>query len=1413
MRKRAQRRVKPEAFGQKIDTQRTQIRDNKKLIKFNKNWWIALSLVSIFLLVLFFNSYFNVTSEVAINPEGEGFDKFLLSGPDPYYNMRLVEVTYETGTYPFYSEPDPLLNYPLGRSGGRPPLFNMMALGFSRLLTPFMSEIDAIGYSMQFIPALFGALLIFPVYLIGKEVFNKKAGLIAALFVPIIAIHVSSGHGSAYSLFDHDSFNLLLFFITFLFLIKSIKSKDSMKSFLYALLAGVPLAALNMTWVQARYLYVVIAVYAIVQMIIDIYTNKINKNIPLSTSVTLLSGYLISIPVISSWKGFQFDVNLFLCLGVLLFGVIYYVLDKKKIPWTLSLPAFFSIGALVLVLLYFIDSASKVIKFISPLRKISEVIFGSGIYGDKVDMTIAEANTYTISQSVIPFGPAFYWLGWTGLIFLFYLYYKNNNRRDYLFMIVLFIITVWLTGVAGRFTNDMVPLVAILGGWVVWVTVDKIDYKQMIRNVRSAGGGIHGIRRGVNLLHVFGILFIAFLVVLPNAYIAFDAAIPAVRTEEGSTLKEDMFGEDHTGLYGLGIGKELYWGDAFSWLNEQDQDIADPADRPGFISWWDYGFYAVAIGGHPTVADNFQDGIPPASNFHTSTNEKEAVAVWIARLIEGNEKQNRGKVSQEVKDVLERYIGVNDTNNLVRWVEDPFSSPSYNSPIASQYDKALSKDYRVGEQWPVNAFYHDIVRFLTTDELVDSTENMTGIALTDEEITWLYHDIQDATGYSIRYYGVEGYDRQIFNIFAFLSDKSLLLLSQGGQYNPEDDFSWVEFVSESGRSYTFDELKNLTNDQLRQDPIVDTKTNYKDAYYNTMFFKTYFGFNEPGDSLFKIQVPCVDMKHFYGEYLSDLSEYQYYSGIGAVVIAKYYEGAYINGSVNFMGEPLDAQVAITKDLTYYENVSFPIDHDKVDTSNGNFSLIAGAGNITLQVRRYPELHSSIPWASGDFILKNVVFNSTTNPDLYPISDDDAMRKSDSYERYLNISVDPANLSGCIYIDKDDDGSYNSSVDNIIPGSTVTLREVYKLQISATGSIQTDTSVPYGSPVTSMSDESGYYNFSNLIPGYYVIEVTIDDIPTERSLIPLVSGNTSINLSKPELSAIEGTVYYDENNNTEYDSGDKIIGDADVEIYHDGKLINKTTSDSDTGVYSFTSLIPGQRLLQDGSYYPISEYTIKASKSDSYVYESTVSPEENKTMSFNISMELASINLTGYAEYDAEPVESVEIDFMVDKSEENNTAKSLSVESNDDGFYEVSLSPGSYNITLRKYEGDTVVYELTGEKLVLGIGQEPVARDFNLNKISSSVSGFTKYNGNNIENISIDFEPLNQSGTPASALSDETGEYSVELATGNYNVIVNQEMNVSGELFNYTFSGELEIPADNSAMPKYNIVIAKEAAES
>ncbi len=660
MRKRAQFKMpmQSESVPSSQPTSVTTVPERKRF-RVKKNWWIGVTLIAIFFLVLFMNSYFNIVSNVNINQDGTTLtDTYYLSGPDPYYNMRLVDNTVQTGRFPYFSSSDPLLAYPFGKSGGRAPLLVMSAIGFSKLLTPFMSEADAVGYAMQFIPALFGALLVFPVYFIGKILFGKKAGLVAALLIALIPIHISSGHGSAYALFDHDSFNLLLYFLTFVFLLKSFKEKDTLRRVLYALLAGIPLAALSMVWVEAQFLYTIITVYAVVQLIIDLFTNKVEEGFVMSVAIALFTGFFVSWPI-SYAGGVLLDLPFFLALGILVFGGLCILFKRKQIPSVLSLPVVAVIGVVAAGFLYIVYRFPTLVSIFTPLNTIAEVIYGAGIYGSKVSMTIAEAGTYNMSRTVMSYGPALYWLAWAGFVFLIYQYVKQKGRRDYLMIITLFVIYLWLTSTAGRFLNDMVPLIALLSGWIIWYFISKIDYKQMARNIRNAGGGFRGIRKGLRIYHVFGVLFIAFLILIPNGYLALDAAVPSAASKNGtSNLKYDFFGKNHSSAFGSSTYKEQYWVAAYQWLNKQDTNITEPMKRPGYISWWDYGFYEVAVGGHPTVADNFQDGIPPAANFHTAKSEKEGVAVWIVRLLEGNRKDNNGVAfSDSVIAALQKHLG------------------------------------------------------------------------------------------------------------------------------------------------------------------------------------------------------------------------------------------------------------------------------------------------------------------------------------------------------------------------------------------------------------------------------------------------------------------------------------------------------------------------------------------------------------------------------------------------------------------------------------------------------------------------------------------------------------------------------------------------------------------------------------
>jgi len=1383
MRKRAQLKI-PLQSESASTIQQTAPQERKRFqFKMRKNLWIGLCLIGIFFLVLFMNSYFNITSNMDVNLAGTTLgSKFLLSGPDPYYNLRLVNTTVATGRFPYYTTNDPLLAYPFGHSGGRPPLLSMSAIGFSKLLTPFMSEMNAVGYSMAFVPALFGALLVFPVYFIGKILFGRKAGLLSAFLIAIIPIEISSGHGSAFGLFDHDSINLLCYFLVFLFMILSIKEKDRMRSILYALLGGVALAALSLTWVDAMFLYVVITIYVVVQLFFDIFMKKIEERFVLNMFLVMITGVLISLPVTAA-RGELVSLPLYLAIGVLAFGLLCILFKRRQIPWIISIPSIGVIAGVALVALYIIYHLPSQPSILGPIATLAGYIpfIGTGIYGSKVSLTIAEAGTYNMSRTVMSFGPAVYWLAWAGFAILIFMYYKEKWRKDYLLILTLFIVDTYLCTTAGRFLNDMVPIIALLAGWIIWFLISKIDYKQMARNIRNAGGGIRGIRKSVKIYHVFGVLFVAFLILIPNGFLAMDAAVPSAASKNGtSNLKYDFFGKNFSSAFGSSSYKEQYWTAADSWLNQQDTNITNPSKRPGFISWWDYGFYEVAVGSHPTVADNFQDGIPPAANFHTATSEKEGIAVWIIRLLEGNLKDNNGTTfSGSVITALQKQLGNNNTTKITSWMINPALSPSQKTPIGAEYDLNLSKTLLVGSQYPENAYYHDIAQLLND-------------TLTDEQITWLYHDIQQATGYSIRYYGVEGYDEQIFNIFAFLGDKSNVLTAlrtAGTQYhNPEDDFIQVIYtgytVNTDGTQgpdgqWTAKELNDMPTTQRRYIAITGTTTVTKKDYFNTMFYRTYIGAPPTTDSSGNYQtasqqIPCYAMKHFIPVYVSP---YPYQQGRSAVVIAKYYEGAFFNGSISCNNTPLPyVTVAIL------DNYGLPHDN-KLTDKNGSFNLLAPGGNITLFFSY-----------ANDVLLKSITFNNTNSTLYSPVTDAEAMRLNGSrYSRNFNISVNLSTLEGFVYQDNNNNGSYEPANDTPLPNVTIELNDYY-----------------FGRPVQPVkTDLQGHYIFHNLYPSKYNISAVENEYTLlKQQGINVVSGKNTYNISKPKLAEVKGIVYTDSNGDKKYTPGEE-ASNVQIQLTYT-KLDNTQKSVTNTtigtaGTYSFSSLIPG-------------DYTLNATKQNTstgnldYLTEQKVTLTANKTSWVNISLSYAPVIVSGYTAYDTKKIANIPVTFTPDASVKNNTATTkISATTDAQGLYAAKLTPGTYNVTIRTTEATTTVYAFIN-KLVVTIGEGTASYNIALAKLSVTISGNTKYNGVGKANMTIlfskDLRIANNTAVTQSVKTDSNGNYTTELTPGSYNASVEEHVNESGQ--NITYTGIGQITLNRGDTPRtLNILLTRE----
>jgi dolichyl-diphosphooligosaccharide--protein glycosyltransferase len=141
---------------------------------------------------------------------------------------------------------------------------------------------------------------------------------------------------------------------------------------------------------------------------------------------------------------------------------------------------------------------------------------------------------------------------------------------------------------------------------------------------------LSGMRKAFELRRPLIALFVGLFIFLPNTFYGYDAAVPFEDKKDHDVAVYDFLSYDflrpdefmyneksNATLYPEGVGgmynktsnqlwylgntgpsfPQDYWIEGLGWLAEQDTHL-EPEDRPGFISWWDYGFWAIDIGEH-----------------------------------------------------------------------------------------------------------------------------------------------------------------------------------------------------------------------------------------------------------------------------------------------------------------------------------------------------------------------------------------------------------------------------------------------------------------------------------------------------------------------------------------------------------------------------------------------------------------------------------------------------------------------------------------------------------------------------------------------------------------------------------------------------------------------------------------------
>ena len=617
----------------------------------------------------------------SMNAVGTG-DWDMTGGSDPWYMKRVVDYILANNAHLIF---DADRAYPLGGVNPRPPLFTWSIALLAMILEPMLGN-DAVWYAILGLPAIYGALTIFPIATIAKDNFGKSTGVVAAWLIAFMPAHVSH---STWALADHDAFVMLFISMGFMFWFKAIKyssndrltrtsspritsilksygviARERRPAMAFAVLAGVSFGIASLAWkgfvVGPSILF--LAYFA--QVALNMFRRKDSTSLNSLFLAMLIANLLMALPFYAHPQmnlvldGTGLQPFLFV-LGFTL-AIAYVTTGFRDKPWLLVLGTLFVAATIFFVILFVL----KQLEFSNAW----DVLFtGSGYFTKtKVFGTVAEANAPDRGQLFAQLGPIVLVLALAMGFYAFWSTFRNKNQTHLFFGIWIFTAT-YMSWTAARFMFNATPAVAVLGAWGIVALWDKANFRGLVKawkkfGIRTPADRIAGARKAVWRTPSFSAILLIILLVGGQQFTyGLDAAIPG--TDDGeddidetiynlipdalrwelagfSVLDSSAYsGNWYLGSFGSGFN-DYGWNSAYDWMTQQDAQM-EYSQRPAFVSWWDYGFQALDTGQHPSVSDNFQSGIPASGNMLLARTQADLISMFTWQLATGDLRYNQ----------------------------------------------------------------------------------------------------------------------------------------------------------------------------------------------------------------------------------------------------------------------------------------------------------------------------------------------------------------------------------------------------------------------------------------------------------------------------------------------------------------------------------------------------------------------------------------------------------------------------------------------------------------------------------------------------------------------------------------------------------------------------------------------------
>ena len=613
----------------------------------------------------------------------------MTGGSDPWYMKRVVDyIVAERSHYIF----DHDRAYPMGAINPRPPLFSW-SLALGGLSLSWLLEIpadEATWWSVAAMPAVFGALIVLPLAAIAKNIHSKGAGILTAWLIALMPGHISH---ATFGLADHDSFALLFLSMAFYYWVRALDNLGTerlfqnpsssplylvagiretwhrnSRSMAFATLSGISFATVALGWKGFVYGPGILFLAYAGQIVLNMFRKRDSLPLTSATLQMLLTSFLIPLPFYM-WPGLNlvFDPSgfqpMFYIIGFTL-ALGWVASSFRDKPWLLVLGTGGLLIGGILAILYILQQLEYYNGW--------DILFTGGFYfsKNKIFGTIGEAQAPSRGVLFASYGPVVALIA-IGCAFVLMWRGARRERQSHLLLGLWVIIATYMAWSAGRFIFNATPAMAVVGGIGLMMLWEGADFSSFVKEWRRSGIGTPRTRfRSIwpatkRNPAIPAILVILMMVASQHATYGIDSGIPrgeasasdvdqtihdiapdflraevlglSVLKSEGYNPESEMW---YMGTFGPGFNSGS-WNLAYDWLSEQDSDMSF-SERPAFVSWWDYGFQALAQGQHPTVADNFQSGIPHSGGMLLSNSQEDTLALFITTIAQGDRRYSDG---------------------------------------------------------------------------------------------------------------------------------------------------------------------------------------------------------------------------------------------------------------------------------------------------------------------------------------------------------------------------------------------------------------------------------------------------------------------------------------------------------------------------------------------------------------------------------------------------------------------------------------------------------------------------------------------------------------------------------------------------------------------------------------------------